>query len=398
MGKLELTWPGKYERSKPEPRLLVEKDFYKAEKGPAGITDNLLIHEDNLLALKALERKFTGTVKCVYIDPPYNTQSSFAHYEDGMEHSAWLNMMKERLVILKRLLRQDGSIWISIDDDECHYLKVLCDEIFGRNNFIAEVIWQKRTSRENRAAIGSSHDTILVYGKLPPQMWKKYRNLLPKSTPGGSNLDSDPNGDWDSIPFSAQGYRPNQMYKIETPSGIFVTPPQGRCWGATEPVYRKMLEEGKIYFPKKGRGRPRVKQYVSEQKGLVPTSLWFANEVGSTEESKKEILELFPLDAFATPKPERLIQRILHLATNPGDLILDCFAGSGTTGAVAHKMGRRWIMIEINGSCRTHIIPRMKKVIDGTDQGGISQAVGWKGGGSFSVVACFPYIMETCVK
>lgn len=390
--RLELTWVGKDDWAAPEPRILVEKEVYQSEK--KGITDNLLIHGDNLLGLKSLEKNYTGKIKCIYIDPPYNTKSCFVHYDDSFEHSLWLNMMKERLVIMQKLLTEDGSIWISIDDEECHYLKVLCDEIFGRKNFIAEIIWQKRTSRENRAAIGSSHDTILVYGKTTPQVWKKHRNPLPTQTTTLSNLDNDSLGGWASIPFSAQGYRPNQMYKIKTPTGLLVDPPKGRCWGATEPVYQTMLKEGRVYFPKGGNGRPRIKQYADEKKGLVPNSLWLAHEVGTTEESKKEILALFPQDdPFFTPKPERLIERILTIASNPGDIVLDCFAGSGTTGAVAHKMQRRWIMIEMGEHAETHIILRLQKVINNKDPGGITGTVNWKGGGGFRYCELAPSLL-----
>ena len=293
------------------------------------------------------------------------------------------------------LLCETGSIWINIDDNECHYLKVLCDEIFGRKNFIAEVIWQKRTSRENRAAIGSAHDTILIYAKKEARLWKAHRNMLPPEESGYSNPDNDPKGDWASIPFTAQGYRPNQMYKIQTPTGIILDPPAGRCWGATEPAYKKLLSEGRIYFPRGGDGRPRVKQYTGEQKGLVPMSIWFAEDVGTTEESKKEILALFPtLEPFPTPKPERLIERILSIASNPGDIVLDSFLGSGTTSAVAHKMKRKWIGIEMGDHFHSHCLPRMRSVVSGEDTGGISASTKWTGGGGFEVFELAPSLLQ----
>jgi adenine-specific DNA-methyltransferase len=292
-------------------------------------------------------------------------------------------MIYPRLELLADLLAEDGSIWVSIDDNEGHYLKVVMDEVFGRGNFIAEVIWQKRTSRENRAAIGSAHDTIFVYGKVEAKVWKEYRNPLPSGEGGFGNPDNDPRGAWRSIPFSAQGYRPNQMYKIRTPLGKEVEPPKGRCWAATEPVFQSYLERDLVYFPNSGAGRPRIKQFAGEEKGLAPMTLWLASEVGDTEESKKEILSLFPsLEPFGTPKPERLIKQVIHIATNPGDLVLDSFLGSGTTAAVAHKMGRRYIGIELGEHAVTHCVPRLRKVIEG-EQGGISQAVGWQGGGGF---------------
>ncbi len=397
--KLELTWIGKEERPRLEPRILLEDSelsYHAAHRVAEGdIFDNRLIFGDNLLALKALEQEFTGKVKCVFIDPPYNTGSAFTHYDDGLEHSIWLSLMRDRLEILRRLLSDDGSLWITIDDNECHYLKVLCDEVFGRKAFVSNVIWQKRTSRENRAAIGSSHDHILLYSKVGPLEWKNHRNLLPANEKGFSNPDNDPKGAWRSIPFSAQGWRPNQMYKIKTPTGLFLDPPKDRCWGATEEVFNRYLSEGRVYFPNNGNGRPRIKTYGGEEKGLVPNSIFLAVDAGDTQSAKKEILSVFPDDeAFSTPKPEKLLNLILSISTNPGDLVLDSFAGSGTTGAVAHKMGRRWIMVELGEHCHTHIIPRIKKVIDGDDPGGITKAVNWQGGGGFRYYRLAPSLLE----
>lgn len=396
--KLELTWIGKENRPRLEPRILIPDDtksYHAKHRVTDGdLFDNRLIFGDNLLALKALEQEFAGKVKCVFIDPPYNTGSAFEHYDDGVEHSLWLSLIRERLEIIKRLLSKEGSLWITIDDNESHYLKVLCDEIFGRANFISNVIWQKRTSRENRAAIGSSHDHILVYSTMPALAWKDYRNLLPSTDTGFSNPDNDPKGNWRSIPFSAQGWRPNQMYKIVTPTGAELDPPKGRCWGATESVFLKYKSEGRVYFPNNGTGRPRIKTYAGEETGLVPNSIFLASEAGDNQAAKKEILDLFPNDeVFATPKPERLLNLILTIATNPGDLVLDSFLGSGTTAAVAHKMGRRWIGIELGEHCHTHCIPRLSKVIDGEDAGGITEAVGWKGGGGFRYYKLAPSLL-----
>lgn len=397
--RLELTWIGKETRPKLEPRILLEEPGRSYHAGhlvtDGDLFDNRLIFGDNLLALKALEAEFAGKVKCVFIDPPYNTGSAFTHYDDGVEHSIWLSLMRDRLEIIRRLLSDDGSLWITIDDNEAHYLKVLCDEVFGRANFVANIVWQKRTSRENRAAIGSSHDHLLLYAKCGAITWKGSRNLLPSNDAGFSNPDNDPRGSWRSIPFSAQGYRPNQMYEIRTSSGDVVLPPKGRCWAATEPVFQRLRDEGRIYFPNNGSGRPRVKQYAGEEGGLVPMTWWNAESFGDNETAKKEILALFPeQEPFGTPKPEELLRGVIHIATNPGELILDSFAGSGTTGAVAHKMGRRWIMVELGEHCHTHIIPRLKKVIDGEDPGGITEAVGWKGGGGFRYYRLAPSLME----
>lgn len=396
--KLELTWIGKEKRPRLEPRLLLEdpeKSYHAKHRiSDSDIFDNRLIFGDNLLALKALEQEFSGKVKCVFIDPPYNTGSAFTHYDDGLEHSIWLGLMRDRLEIIKRLLSDDGSLWITIDDNECHYLKVLCDEVFGRANFIANIVWQKRTSRENRAAIGSSHDHLLLYAKKGASAWKDARNLLPPNDDGYSNPDNDPRGPWRSIPFSAQGFRANQMYQIQTPTGEWLDPPKGRCWGATESVFKDYLKENKVYFPNGGSGRPRIKQFRGEEKGLVPMTWWSSEFAGDNESAKKEILTLFPHEeVFGTPKPEELLWRVLTIATNPGDLILDSFAGSGTTGAVAHKMGRRWIMVELGEHCHTHIIPRLKKVIDGEDKGGISAAVNWQGGGGFRYYKLAPTLI-----
>jgi adenine-specific DNA-methyltransferase len=345
--------------------------------------ENLIIQGDNLDAVKAIMPYYAGRVKCFAIDPPYNTRSAFEHYDDNLEHSTWLSMMFPRLELMRDLLAEDGSIWVCIDDNEAHYLKVMMDEVFGRKNFIAEIIWQKRTSRENRAAVGSAHDTILVYGRVEAKVWKDHRNLLPGTGKGYGNPDNDPRGPWRSIPFSAQGYRVNQMYEIETPSGKKVSPPKGRCWGATEPVYMDYKKANLVYFPNGGSGRPRIKQFETEEKGLVPMSIWMAADAGDTEESKKEILALFDEESpFGTPKPERLLRQIITIATNPGDIVCDPFLGSGTTAAVAHKMGRRYIGVEMGEHAVTHCVPRLKKVIEG-EQGGISTLVKWQGGGGF---------------
>jgi len=398
--KLELTWIGKDHRPRLEPRILVEdpeRSYHAAARHTEHDRfDNRLIFGDNLLALKALEADsdVRGKVKCVFIDPPYNTGSAFTHYDDGVEHSLWLSLMRDRLELLRELLSDDGSIWITIDDNEAHYLKVLCDEVFGRVNFVANIVWQKRTSRENRAAIGSSHDHLLLYAKCGAVKWKETRNTLPANEQGFANPDNDLRGPWRSIPFSAQGFRANQMYEITTPTGVVHLPPKGRCWGATEPVYKSLVAEGRVYFPNEGSGRPRIKQYAGEEGGLVPMTWWEASDFGDNETGKKEILTLFPeQEPFSTPKPEELLRGVIHVASKPGDIVLDSFAGSGTTGAVAHKMGRRWIMVELGEHCHTHVIPRMKKVIDGQDPGGVTKATGWKGGGGFRYYRLAPSLL-----
>lgn len=401
-GKLELTWIGKDKRPKLEPRILLEdagKSYHAAKRvSDADIFDNMLIHGDNLLALKALEADFAGKVKCVFIDPPYNTQSAFGDfYDDGIEHSIWLSLIRDRLEIIRRLLSEDGSLWITIDDNEAHYLKVLCDEIFGRRNFVASAVWQKRYSRENREAIGDAHDYVLIIAKDASQ-FKNVRNRVPMTEEQAKvykNLNNHPRGRWRGIPMTAQGYRPNQMYEIVAPGGAVHRPPEGRCWSTVESEFKKLLADGRIYFGKDGNSQPNIIRFLDEVEGLVPWTWWPHEETGHTDEAMKEMHALFGKeDPFPTPKPERLINRILHIATNPGDLVLDSFAGSGTTGAVAHKMGRRWIMVELGDHCTTHIVPRLQKVIDGTDQGGITKAVEWKGGGGFRYYELAPSLLK----
>lgn len=400
--KLELTWIGKYDRPRLEPRVLVENpelSYHAAQRvTDKDNFDNRLIFGDNLLALKALEQEFTGKIKCIYIDPPYNTGSAFEHYDDGIAHSLWLSMMQERLELLRKLLSEDGSIWISIDDHECHYLKILCDEVFGRGNFVANVLWQKRIGPDNRLPLGDAHDHILVFAANKSLFQKKANRVpLTKSQVAQfKNPDNDPRGPWTSSSnFSAQGYRPNQMYKITTPGGAEYSPPSGRCWVTIESEFHRLLAEGRMWFGADGRGMPRKKTYLREQEGRMSWTWWSNDEVGNTQESKKESIALYDAgNVFGTPKPERLMHRILTIATNPGDLILDSFAGSGTTGAVAHKMGRKWIMVELGEHCHTHIIPRLKKVIDATDPGGITESVGWQGGGGFRYYTLAPSLLE----
>lgn len=389
--KLELTWIGKDKRPKLEARILLEDaslSYHATHRVNDGdIFDNRLIFGDNLLALKALEQEYAGRVKCVFIDPPYNTGSAFTHYDDGLEHSIWLGLMRDRLEIIKRLLADDGSLWITIDDNECHYLKVLCDEIFGRGNFVANVVWQKRTSPDNRLRLGNAHDHVLVYGKSP--LIHQTFNQLEVSESRKKdfkNPDNDSRGTWASTDFTGMtGHATkSQFYTIVAPNGREHPPPDGRCWAISEENFKNLMLDNRVWFGADGNARPRLKRFLSEMEGQNAWSWWGNDEVGHNQEAKKEINLLFGADnPFDTPKPERLLQRIIHLATNAGDLILDSFAGSGTTGAVAHKMGRRWIMVELGEHCHTHIIPRLQKVIDGTDQGGISKAVNWQGGGGF---------------
>ena len=398
--KLELTWIGKENRPKLEPRILLEDPTlsYHAEHRVTDndIFDNQLIFGDNLLALKALEAEFAGKVKCVFIDPPYNTGSAFTHYDDGVEHSIWLSLMRDRLEIIRRLLSEDGSLWITIDDNEAHYLKVMCDEIFGRANFVANVVWQKKYSPgNNQKGISSDLDHVLVFAR-DGQKWAW--NLLPRSEKQDAaykNPDNDPRGLWKASDLTRAEHRDRDFYPIVTPSGKDALPAKGRSWSRPPDEIERLRKDNRLWFGPNGDAKPSLKRFLTEvQDGIVAKAIWTRDEVGDNEQAKKEAKILAGDDIFATPKPERLIQRVLQIATNPGDLVLDSFAGSGTTGAVAHKMGRRWIMIELGEHCHTHIIPRLQKVIDGEDKGGISEAVNWQGGGGFRYYKLAPSLLR----
>lgn len=402
--KLELTWVGKYDEQQPlEPRILIENPEYSYGEIETGVLPNgkpwkgnMLIHGDNLLALKALEQDYAGCVKCIYIDPPYNTGNAFEHYDDGVEHSIWLSLMRERLVLLRNLLSDDGSIWISIDADESHYLKVLCDEIFGRRNFIDEVIWQRSYAPINlKKTLSRSHDTILVYAKNKSDKYEL--NKLPRGDAENryKNIDNDPRGPWTSGPIQAGPRTESRVYEIITPSGRRVLPPPQYCWRVSKEKFDEMVADNRIYFGPNGDNVPRIKRFLSEVKdGMVATTLWLREDAGDNQEGKKEIKELFEDSVFDTPKPERLIERVLTLGSNEGDIVLDSFLGSGTTAAVAQKMGRRYIGIELGNHAYTHCYPRLKKVTDGTDQGGISKAVNWKGGGGFRFYELAPSLLK----
>lgn len=407
--KLELTWIGKENRPRLEPRILLpddSKSYHAAHRiSETDIFDNRLILGDNLLALKALEQELTGKIKCIYIDPPYNTGSAFTHYDDGIEHSLWLSLLRDRLELLKRLLAKDGSIWINLDDNEAHYCKVLGDEIFGRANFIANVIWEKADSpRMDAHFFSTRHDHILVFAKDatafsvnklngnadgPAEHYDKVDEaghpyyLKPLRAMGGEDSRAD---------------RPTMFYELTAPDGTKVFPirkdgSEGRWrWKKDRTETDKALIEWV-----KGRSgwSPYYRIFGDRESSRPPETIWTHIDAGSNRTSKAEIKAIFGgAKSFDTPKPERLIQRVLQIATNSGDWVLDSFGGSGTTGAVAHKMGRRWIMVELGEHCHTHIIPRLKKVIDGKDPGGVTEAVGWKGGGGFRYYRIAPSLLE----
>lgn len=399
--RLELTWIGKDERPRLEPRILLE-DTDKSYHARARVTDhdmfdNILIQGDNLLALKALEQDFTGKVKCVFIDPPYNTGSAFEHYDDGIEHSLWLSLMRDRLELLKRLLTEDGSLWITIDDNEAHYLKVLCDEIFGRRNFVANIVWQsKDTPGNNASAIAQTHNMVLVYAKS--EAWTP--RLIPRSEEQIANYknpDDDERGPWLGTPLTRAEHRDRDYYAIKNDAGREVRPPRGSSWRRPPAEMKRLQAEGRIYWGKDGDSEfPVEKKFLTEVKaGVVPQTWWPYEFAGSTRNASAEMKNIYEgQKTFDTPKPEKLIMRVLEVATTVGDLVLDSFGGSGTTAAVAHKMGRRWIMAELGEHCETHIVPRLAKVIDGTDDGGITAAVDWKGGGGFRYFRLAPSLLE----
>ncbi len=350
--------------------------------------ENMLIQGDNLDALKALLPFYAGRVKCIFIDPPYNTQSAFEHYDDNLQHAQWLGMMYPRLELLRDFLTEDGSIWVTIDDNEAHYLKVIMDEVFGRSRFVSSFAWEKDQGRRNDTDISSAHDHVLLY-VLDRQKWASSRNLLPRTDAQNArykNPDNDPRGPWlQGDNGTAKSGTDSLRFPITLPSGRVVTPPSGNYWRFSEQSFNQAKQEGRVYFGRKGNSLPVIKRYITEVKGgVVPRTWWPADFAGSNQSAKRDHLrKLLPhIEPFSTPKPEQLVQLALHISTNEGDLVLDSFLGSGTTAAVAHKMGRRYIGIENGEHAITHCAPRLKKVVDG-EQGGISKLVGWKGGGGF---------------
>ena len=407
--RLELTWIGKDERPKLEPRILLEdiEHSYARPRSENDHFDNSIVFGDNLLALKALEANYAGKIKCIYIDPPYNTGSAFTHYDDSVEHSIWLSLMRDRLTILQRLLSKDGCIFAQADDNEGHYLKVLLDECFGRKNFLATFLWKKVDSpNDNKVAITPDHEFIFAYAgdvqavKLrqradsalldayrgPDEQGRYFRDRLLKKN-GKSSLRSD---------------RPSMWFPVPGPDGVEVYPihDDGReaRWALGKASVLDMLNRNEIIWKDRGApGAPQWVPYTREYAPAVPTrpfpTLW--TDLPTTRQTKAHQKDIFGLgNEFDTPKPEALIERVLQLCTEPGDLVLDSFAGSGTTAAVAHKMGRRWITIELGEHCHSHAIPRLRKVVDGEDKGGITEAVGWEGGGGFRYFRLAPSLLE----
>lgn len=411
--RLELVWPGK------DQFLLVPKDddgkpVWVSRDHPAASevrlvdfvgslgevdqehpqADNLLFSGDSLDALRILcevpefRRQYRGKIKLIYIDPPFNTGQAFAHYDDWMEHSTWLSFMRDRLLLIRELLAPDGSIWVHLDDVEQHRMRLLLDEIFGAGNFITTIIWQKIHARNNSAMhFSADHDFMLVYGR-DAKKWRPNRvDRTAKSDADFWNPDNDPRGSWRRSDLTASKPYSDGHYEVIGPHGDAFTPRPGRPWAVKEAMFEQLRADNRLWWGMTGRTFPFRKRFKSELGGLVPNTVWLHEDVGNNREAKLELAKLFGKDSFATPKPERLLERVIHIGTKPGDIVLDCFAGSGSTAAAAHKMRRRWVTVEILESTVGEFTrPRLEKVVSGGDTGGISRSTGWTGGGGFRTV------------
>lgn len=349
---------------------------------------NVLINGENLDVLSRLAAPFAGRIACIYIDPPYNNNETYTHYEDRWCGSDWLEGLSARFRLMKGLLATHGSLWISIDDSEVHHVRVAAEEVFGPENFVSTIIWNHRKSRENRKVFSNNHEYILCFARNAGA-FKRARNGLP-ATPDilerYRNPDNDPRGAWQSVSANVQAGHatPAQFYTITAPSGARFDPPKGRCWAFNKLRMDREIASGNVYFGRNGTSTPRIKKFLAGANlSVTPHTLWTADEVGTTEQAKKHLLAVLQTqDVFDTPKPEGLIHRILAIASQPGDLVLDAYLGSGTTAAVAHKMGRRYIGIEQGAHALTHCATRLAAVADG-EGGGASALTGWRGGGGF---------------
>lgn len=407
-GRLELTWTnkdralistgeGRYDYAFVDPsdprvqevRLLHEVEHISAPTPadrpaelPAPTTENLFVSGDAMHMLDALTKtpelaaKYAGRVKLVYIDPPFNTGQTFEHYEDNIEHSVWLTMLRDRLLQIKKILANDGSVWVHLDDAEVHRCRVVMDEVFGSDRFAASVIWRSAdTGNYDDKRFSTDHNTILVYGATPDWRAKGVARNAQQSS-HYSNPDNDPRGPWfDGNPLGSPNPRENLMYDVVSPTGHTIKhPPHGWRWQRA--TFDEKVAEGSIRFNEAGT-RVIYRTYLWEQADLPPSTLWDSvEETGSNRKAKNEIKALFGLPSkqvFSTPKPERLLERIINIASDPGDIVLDCFAGSGTTAAVAHKLGRRWVTSELVESTAAQFTkPRLTRVIRGEDEGGVS--------------------------
>lgn len=382
-------------------RLLDAKAFTNFKKydndGEHKVTEfkgdeNLILKGNNLLVISSLLKTHRGKIKQIYIDPPYNTGNDFG-YNDKFNHSSWLVFMRNRIEIAHKLLSNNGSLWINIDDREAHYLKVLVDEVFGRVNFITNVIWQKKYAPQNDTKwFTDNHDHILVFAKNK-DIWRP--NLLPRTEKQNKYYKYDDNngrGKWRSDNILVKSFTQNRIFPVVNPNtNEEFLPPKGRCWRYAKETLMSMIAEDRIYWGKDGNGAPQVKRYLKEVKdGVTPLTIWPKSDVSDNQDAKNEIYAFEFEETFATPKPERLIQRVIHLGSSEGEIILDFFAGSGTTASVAHKMNRKFITIEQMDYVDTVTTERLKKVIEG-EQGGISKDVNWQGGGSFVYAELMEY-------
>jgi len=416
-GRLELTWTnkhlrllahddGSYEWVPPsdyrvaEVRLLHDvEEVGETRPERERARDNLLIRGDALNALTSLcelselAQEYVGKVKLAYLDPPFNTRQAFEHYDDALEHSVWLTMMRDRLLQIRKLLAPDGSVWVHCDDSEQAYLKVMMDEVFGRDNFVDVPIWQKIHAPNNAARHFSvNHDYLLVFAKSK-ELWQ--RNPLPRTAYTNRefwNPDDDRRGLWRRSDLTASKPYSEGQYEVEGPQGDRFQPRRGRNWAVSADTFEGLRADDRLWWGKDGRQFPFRKRFLTEVRDVVPSTIWLHDEVGNNREAKSEITRLFDRERiFDTPKPERLMHRIVHIASNPGDVVLDCFAGSGTTAAVAHKLGRRWVTVEQSAATvETFTKPRLEQVVAGDDPGGITESVGWEGGGGFRVLEVGP--------
>lgn len=402
-GKYGYTWVDPSDPRYCETHTLVYDDYVQGSQTPKSDEfayseradlepqdDNLLILGESGDVLEALTRvpelakKYVGQVKLIYIDPPFNTAQTFASYEDNLEHSIWLTMMRDRLHHMKKLLSADGSIWVHLDDVEVHRMRLLLDEVFSPGSFVTTIAWEKAQGARNDTDISSAQDLILVYKKSPTIDFKSVRNLLPRSAAQierYQNPDNDPRGPWrQGDNGTAKSGSEDYRFQIKLPSGREVVPPPGSYWRFSAASFQAARKEGRIWFGANGDSLPVIKRYLNEvQGGVVPRTWWPASEVGSNQEAKRDHLRrLFPdSEPFSTPKPERLLERIIHIGSNPGDIVLDVFGGSGTTAAVAQKMGRRWVTCELlESTFTTFTRPRLEKVINDQDPGGITRTKG----------------------
>lgn len=343
--------------------------------------DNLILKGNNLIALHTIKKRFSGKVKLIYIDPPYNTGKDSFKYNDRYNRSTWLTFMKNRLEIAKELMTDDGTIWINIDSNESHYLKVLMDSIFGENNFIADVIWNHTKQSKNDERFFSRHyNHLLVYSKDKDSLTPFKLPRTEEDNKNYKNPDNDPKGLWRSGDVRSPNLRPTLKFNITAPDGTVIKPPNNG-WRWSKETVEEKIKTKEIIFKPDNSGIIR-KIYLADQVGRTPENIWYSSETGTTREANAELKALFGSSVFSTPKPERLLQRIIQLGSNENDIVLDFFMGSATTQAVAMKMKRQFIGIEQMEYIETVSIPRLKKVIEG-EQGGISKDVGWTSGDNF---------------